>query len=37
MSNPGPYKYKHIVVIASDETTSRGGYYETEGGALNSN
>ena len=37
MSNPGPYKFKHTIVIASDKTTKRGGYYETEGGALNGN
>ena len=37
MSNPGPYRYEHTIVIASDKTTTRGGYYETEGGALNSN
>ena len=37
MSNPGPYKFKHTIVIASDKTTKRGGYYDTEGGALNGN
>ena len=37
MGNPGPYKYEHTVVIASDKTTTRGGYYDTEGGALNGN
>ena len=37
MVNPGPYKYEHTVVIASDKTTTRGGYYDTEGGALNGN
>ena len=37
MSNPGPYRYEHTVVVASDKTTTRGGYYDTEGGALNGN
>ena len=37
MSNPGPYKFKHVIVIDSDKTTDRGGYYDTEGGALNGN
>ena len=37
MGNPGPYRYDHTVVIASDKTTTRGGYYDTEGGALNGN
>ena len=37
MGNPGPYKYEHTVVIASDKTTTRDGYYDTEGGALNGN
>ena len=37
MGNPGPYKYEHTVVIASDKPTTRGGYYDTEGGALNGN
>ena len=30
MSNPGPYKFKHTIVIASDKTTKRGGYYDTD-------
>ena len=37
MSNPGPYRYEQTVVVASDKTTTRGGYYDTEGGALNGN
>lgn len=37
MSNPGPYKFEYTVVIDSDKTTTRGGYYDTEGGALNGN
>ena len=37
MGNPGPYKFDYTVVIASDKTTTRGGYYDTEGGALNGN
>ena len=37
MSNPGPYKFAHTIVIDSDKTTDRGGYYDTEGGALNGN
>ena len=37
MSNPGPYKFEHTIVISSDQTTTREGHYETEGGALNGN
>ena len=37
MSNPGPYKFEHSIVISSDQTTTREGHYETEGGALNGN
>ncbi len=37
MSNPGPYKFAHTIVILSDQTTTREGHYETEGGALNGN
>ena len=37
MSNPGPYKFEHTIVISSAQTTTREGHYETEGGALNGN
>ena len=37
MSNPVPYKFAHTIVISSDQTTTREGHYETEGGALNGN
>ena len=37
MTNPGPYMFEHTIVINSDKTTQRDGYYNTEGGALNGN
>jgi len=37
MTNPGPYKFAHTIVIDADKTTQREGYYNTEGGALNGN
>ena len=35
MSNPGPYKFKHTVIIDSTKTSTRKPYYPCEGGALN--
>ena len=35
MSNPGPYKFEHTVIIDSTKTSTRKPYYPCEGGALN--